>query len=202
MKTTKAVIPAAGFGTRMLPAAKVVPKELLPVLDRPTLQYVVEEAAEGGIEDALLITSKGKQTLEEHFRPHAKLEERLRAGGKESLLASINDLINKVRVHSIDQPEQRGLGDAVHQAANHVENQPFLCLLGDTIFSGDSPAKQLIEAHRTLGTSVIGLEKVPLEKVDRYGIVGVADSNGEVAAATGAFRITTLVEKPPCDKAP
>src|SRR5438094_10449678 len=106
MKITKAVIPAAGFGTRMLPAAKVVPKELLPILDRPTIQYVIEEAAGAGIDDVLLITSKGKQAIEEHFRPHEKLEERLRASGKESLLASLSQLIGKVRVHSVDQPQQ------------------------------------------------------------------------------------------------
>src|SRR3982751_564244 len=117
-----AVIPAAGFGTRMLPAAKVVPKELLPILDRPTIQYVVEEAAGAGIEDVLMITSKGKQAIEDHFRPHPMLEERLRAGGKEALLASINRLIDKVRVHSVNQPEQKGLGNAVHQANNHLKN--------------------------------------------------------------------------------
>src|SRR4051812_22420602 len=133
MQIKRAVIPAAGFGTRMLPAAKVVPKELLPILDRPTIQYVVEEAAGAGIEDVLMITSKGKQAIEDHFRPHPVLEERLRAGGKDALLSSINEIIAKVRVHSVDQPQQRGLGDAVHQARNHVENQPFLCLLGDTI---------------------------------------------------------------------
>src|SRR4051812_14195131 len=196
MQIKRAVIPAAGFGTRMLPAAKVVPKELLPILDCPTIQYVIEEAAGAGIEDVLLISSKGKQAIEDHFRPHPKLEERLRAGGKESLLANINELIAKVHVHSVDQPEQRGLGDAVHQARNSVKNEAFLCLLGDTIFSGDSPAKQLIEAHRTLGTSVIGLEEVPLEKVDRYGIVG-----GE-SIGNGLLKLNTLVEKPPRDKAP
>jgi len=214
---TKAVIPAAGFGTRMLPAAKVVPKELLPILDRPTIQYVIEEASGAGIDDVLLITSKGKDAIENHFRPHAKLEERLRAGGKETLLAALNQLIAKVHVHSVDQPEQRGLGDAVHQARNYVKNEPFLCLLGDTIFSGESPSAQLSAAHRKLGTSVIGLEEVPLEKVDRYGIVGV-ESIGEPASAGGfeaskqqapppeagspILRINTLVEKPPRDKAP
>ncbi len=209
MDIRKAVIPAAGFGTRMLPAAKVVPKELLPILDRPTIQYVVEEAAGAGINDVLLVTSKGKQALEDHFRPHEKLEARLRAGSKESLLASINQIIANVRVHTVDQPEQRGLGDAVHQARNHVTNQPFLCLLGDTIFTGDSPSQQLIQAHRALGTSIIGLEEVPLEKVDRYGIVGVqpiekspGENIGEPALAGGAFRITTLIEKPPRDQAP
>src|SRR2546421_2185149 len=193
---TKAVIPAAGFGTRMLPAAKVVAKELLPILDRPTIQYVIEEAAGAGIDDVLLITSKGKQAIEEHFHQHEKLEERLRASGKESLLASLNQLIAKIHVHSVDQPQQRGLGDAVHQAAKYVKNEPFLCLLGDTIFSGDSPAKQLIEAHRALGTSVIGLEEVPLEKVDRYGIVG-----GE-SVGPGLLKLNTLVEKPARDQAP
>ena len=201
MNVTKAVIPAAGFGTRMLPAAKVVPKELLPILDRPTIQYVIEEAAGAGIDDVLLITSKGKQAIEEHFRPHEKLEARLRASGKESLLATLNQLIAKVRVHSVDQPEQRGLGDAVHQARKHIKNEPFLCMLGDTIFTGDSPAKQLIDAHRALGTSVIGLEEVPLEKVDRYGIAGIEPS-GEPALAGGAFGLTTLIEKPPRDQAP
>src|SRR5439155_5864363 len=133
MSINRAVIPAAGFGTRMLPAAKVVPKELLPILDRPTIQYVVEEAAGAGIDDVLLVTSKDKQAIEDHFHPHEKLEARLRAAGKDSLLAGINQIIAKVRVHSVDQPEQRGLGDAVNQARNHVKNQPFLCLLGDTI---------------------------------------------------------------------
>ena len=193
---TKAVIPAAGFGTRMLPAAKVVAKELLPILDRPTIQYVIEEAAGAGIDDVLLIASKGKQAIEEHFHPHEKLEERLRASGKESLLADLNQLIAKVHVHSVDQPQQRGLGDAVHQAAKYVKNEPFLCLLGDTIFSGDSPSKQLIEAHRALGASVIGLEEVPPEKVDRYGIVG-----GE-SAGPGLLKLNALVEKPPRDRAP
>src|SRR5581483_7048120 len=200
---THAVIPAAGFGTRMLPAAKVVPKELLPILDRPTIQYVIEEAAGAGIDDVLLVTSKGKQAIEEHFRPHEKLESRLRASGKESLLAGINQLIGKVHVHSVDQPEQRGLGDAVHQARNHLQNQPFLCLLGDTIFSGDSPSKQLIDAHEKQGTSVIGLEEVPPEKVDRYGIVAV-EPTGEPVSEDGSvtYRITDLVEKPPRDRAP
>src|SRR3982751_3967197 len=142
MNIRKAVIPAAGFGTRMLPAAKALPKELLPVLDRPTIQYVVEEAAAGGATDVLLITSRGKGAIEQHFQPHPALEERLKAGGKESLLATIHQLMAKVSVRSVDQPEQRGLGDAVHHARPHVGDEPFLCLLGDTIFSGQpTPAE-------------------------------------------------------------
>src|SRR5436190_988778 len=193
----KAVIPAAGFGTRMLPAAKAVPKELLPILDRPTIQYVVEEAAAGGVTDVLLVTSREKPALLEHFQPIPKLEARLRAGGKDGLLAGIAALVAKVKVSTVDQTEQRGLGDAVNRARAHVGNEPFVCLLGDTIFSGDlPPARQLADAYRELGTSVIGLEEVPPEKVDRYGIVG-----GTIVR-DGVLKLDTLVEKPSRDQAP
>jgi UTP--glucose-1-phosphate uridylyltransferase len=131
----KAVIPAAGFGTRMLPAAKAVPKELLPVLDRPTIQYVVEEAAEAGVDDVLLVTSRDKKAVEDHFDRSPELEQRLAAGGKEALLASVNALAEDVQVHAVRQATQKGLGDAVNQARRHVGDAPFLCLLGDTIFS-------------------------------------------------------------------
>ena len=193
----KAVVPVAGFGTRMLPAAKAVPKELLPVLDRPTIQYVVEEAAEGGIDDVLLITSRDKKAIEDHFDRSPELESRLKASGKDSLLASITALIAKVKIHSVHQAEQRGLGDAVYQARHHVGNEPFLCMLGDTLFSGgEPPARQLIEAASRLGTAVIGLEEVPLEKVDRYGIVGGREIE------PGVYRLEVLVEKPSRESAP
>jgi UTP--glucose-1-phosphate uridylyltransferase len=197
MELTKAVIPAAGFGTRMLPAAKAVPKELLPILDRPTIQYVVEEAADGGCDDVLLVTSRDKRAIEDHFDRNAELEQRLRAAGKEKLLASITELAERIKVHSTRQPEQRGLGDAVHQARKHVGHNPFICLLGDTIFSGGiSPALQLAEAYQKFGTAVIGLEEVPDDKVHRYGIVG------GTTIGDGAIRIDTLVEKPSADNAP
>jgi len=193
----KAVIPAAGFGTRMLPAAKAVPKELLPILDRPTIQYVVEEAAAAGIDDVLLVASRDKRAIEDHFDRNAELEQRLRDGGKEALLAPLNALLARVKIHSVRQSEQRGLGDAVNQARRHVGDQPFACLLGDTIFSGDAaPTRQLIEAYAALGTSIIGVEEVPPEKVSRYGIVG------GVEIAPGVLRLDTLVEKPAADKAP
>ena len=156
----KAVIPAAGFGTRMLPAAKAVPKELLPILDRPTIQYVVEEAADAGVDDVLLVTSREKRSIEDHFDRSPELEQRLAAGGKGALLASIDALVARLKVHSVRQPEQRGLGDAVNQARRHIGDEPFLCLLGDTIFSGPPdalPARQLAEAHREFGGTVIGL---------------------------------------------
>ena len=193
----KAVIPAAGFGTRMLPAAKAVPKELLPVLDRPAIQYIVEEAAAEGIDDVLLITSRDKRALEDHFDRSAELESRLRAGGKEKLLASINRLIASVRVHAVRQQEQLGLGHAVLQARQHVGDEPFLCMLGDAIFSGAPlPAQQLLAAHRELGTAVIGLEEVPPEKVSRYGIVG------GTPVGDGVLRLDALVEKPSPQAAP
>lgn len=196
----KTVIPAAGFGTRMLPAAKAVPKELLPVLDRPTLQYVVEEAAAAGISDALLITSRDKRALEDHFDRNAELEARLAAGGKSELLASVQRLMEKVKVHAVRQAEQRGLGHAVLMAREHVGDEPFLCQLGDTIFSAPAgmplPAQQLIEAFAKYHTPIVALERVPPEKVNRYGIVG-----GE-EIAPGVLRLSTLVEKPPPEQAP
>src|SRR3954468_11962328 len=147
----KAVIPAAGLGTRMLPAAKAVPKELLPILDKPVLQYVVEEAADAGVTDVLLVTSPLKPSVLDHFRRNPDLERRLKDSGKDALLAELNALIDRVRISGVDQIAQRGLGDAVLQARHHVGDDPFLCLLGDTIFTGDadSPAKQLADAHAT-----------------------------------------------------
>lgn len=180
----------------MLPAAKVVAKELLPILDRPTIQYIVEEAAGAGITDVVLVTAQGKQAIEQHFRKQEKLESRLRASGKQALLASIDALMAKTRVHAVDQPEQLGLGDAVGRARDIVGNEPFLCLLGDAVFSGESPSNQLIEAYRRYGTSIIGLEEVPLEKVSRYGIVG----GDEVQP--GVLKLNTLIEKPSPEQAP
>jgi UTP--glucose-1-phosphate uridylyltransferase len=197
---TKAVIPAAGFGTRMLPAAKAVPKEMLPVLDRPTIQYVVEEAADAGVEDVLLVTSREKKAIEDHFDRAPELERRLARSNKSELLDSVNRLIERVRVHSVRQREQKGLGDAVLQAKQHVGDHAFVCLLGDTIFGGAGgtalPGRQLVEAYRELKTPIIALEEVAAEKVDRYGIVG----GDEVSP--GVWRIRTLVEKPPRDQAP
>ena len=201
MSIKKAVIPAAGFGTRMLPAAKAVPKELLPVLDRPTIQYVVEEAAAAGADDVLLVTSRDKRSIEDHFDRSPELEQRLAAGGKEALLASVNALAARAKVHSVRQPSQRGLGDAVNQARRHVGDEPFLCLLGDAVFSAPDksaplPARQLADAYREFGTSVIGVEEVPAEKVSRYGVVG-----GKVVR-DGVLRLDTLVEKPSPEAAP
>ena len=193
----KAVIPAAGFGTRMLPAAKAIPKEMLPVLDRPTIQYVVEECAGAGLDDVLLIVSRDKKAVEDHFDAHPELESRLLAGGKSALIQSVLDLQQRVKVHAVRQPSLNGLGGAVLEARRHVGDEAFVCLLGDTIFSGAlSPARQLCEAYRKLGTSIIGLERVAPEKVERYGIVGGTE------VADGVLRLDTLIEKPKRDEAP
>jgi UTP--glucose-1-phosphate uridylyltransferase len=199
MSIGKAVIPAAGFGTRMLPAAKAVPKELLPVLDRPTLQYVFEEASQAGAREIVLVTSEGKDALEAHFAPNPVLERHLQQSGRSGLLAELNRLIQRVRLTPVIQHQQRGLGHAVLQARQAVGDEPFLCLLGDTLFSAPDdvlPAEQLRRAFERYGTSVIGLEQVPDEKVERYGIVG-----GDLIEQ-GVLRLSTLVEKPSRDKAP
>ena len=190
----QAVIPAAGLGTRMLPAAKAIPKELLPVLDRPTIQYVVQEAADAGVSDVVLISSPQKRAVEEHFRSDPELTARLK--GKTNLINSIDELAKRVRIRAVDQIEQRGLGHAVLQAEKQLKNEPFLCLLGDTIFSGPSPSQQLLEAYLQFKTSVIGLEQVAAEKVSRYGIVGGA------MVREGVMRIDKLVEKPSASTAP
>ncbi|HYE19985.1 MAG TPA: UTP--glucose-1-phosphate uridylyltransferase GalU [Tepidisphaeraceae bacterium] len=197
----KAVIPAAGFGTRMLPAAKAVPKEMLPVLDRPTIQYVVEEAAAAGAADVLLVTSRDKRAIEDHFDRSPELESRLASSGKSALLASIDALMAKVKIHATRQAEQKGLGHAVLQARPHVGDEPFLCLLGDTIFSPRTPGaplpcRQLVDAYAHLQTPIIGLEQVLPDKVERYGIVGGAE------ISPGVFRLDTLVEKPARASAP
>jgi UTP--glucose-1-phosphate uridylyltransferase len=166
----KAVIPAAGFGTRMLPAAKAVPKELLPVMDRPTIQYVVEEAAEAGVDDVLLVTSRDKRAVEDHFDRSPELEQRLAAGGKEGLLASVNALAADVQVHSVRQATQRGLGDAVNQARRHVGDEPFLCLLGDTIFSRpahESAAAPAVRRPEDLKGQPVGRVLVAMGRLTR-----------------------------------
>ena len=191
------MIPAAGFGTRMLPAAKAIPKEMLPVLDLPTIQYVVQEAADAGVTDVLMVVSRDKKAIEDHFDRAPELESRLTAGGKQSVLERLTALAARVKVHCVRQAEQRGLGDAVAQARLHVGNEAFACLLGDTIFSGEVlPLAQMAEAYAKYQTPIIGLEEVPAEKVQRYGIVG-----GQMVDA-GVMRIQTLVEKPSAESAP
>lgn len=181
----------------MLPAAKSIPKEMLPILDRPTIQYVVQEAADAGVCDVLMITSRDKKAIEDHFDRAPELEARLAAGGKESLVASIAALCQQVKVHSVRQQEQKGLGHAVLQARAHVGAEPFACMLGDTIFSGEPlPLVQMRAAFEKYQTPIIALEEVPAEKVSRYGIVGGKE------VEPGILKLDTLVEKPSPEEAP
>lgn len=193
----KAVIPAAGFGTRFLPAAKAQPKEMLPIVDTPTIQFVVEEAVAAGITDVLIIIGKGKRAIEEHFDRNFDLENELKAKGKTTELEAVRHISQMADVHFVWQKELRGLGDAVRCARHHVNNEAFLLMLGDTLIQGQtSVAQRLIELYDRYNEPVVALEPVDAAKVERYGIVGgtrVADS---------LYLIQSLVEKPPCGQAP
>ncbi|MBL7111075.1 MAG: UTP--glucose-1-phosphate uridylyltransferase GalU [Bacteroidales bacterium] len=195
---TKAVIPAAGFGTRFLPATKSQPKEMLPIVDKPTIQYVVEEAVESGIEDILMIIGKGKRAIEEHFDRSFELEQQLLDMNKHEELKIIQDITNLANIHFIWQRELNGLGDAIRYAHHHVNGEPFVILLGDTIIEGSQGhiTKQLINVFNKYNKSVVALEEVDRRLVDRYGIVDGKEVEPDVVA------ITRFIEKPSVEKAP
>lgn len=199
-KVRKAVIPAAGYGTRFLPISKAVPKEMLPILDKPVIQYVVEEAVASGITDILIVIGRSKRAIEEHFFPNRELEEELAAKSKTDALAAVRAVNQLARVHFVWQHEMRGLGDAVLYARDHVGAEPFALLMGDTIVepaAGAAPVtRQLCEVWERHGGSAIAVEEVASEKVSRYGIVG-----GE-EVAPGLVRANRLVEKPKPEEAP
>ena len=194
----KAVIPAAGFGTRLLPATKSQPKEMLPVVDKPTIQYVVEEAVASGITDILMIIGKGKRAIEEHFDRNVELENELSVKGKEAELEAIRRITDLADVHFIWQKELNGLGDAIRYARHHVGREPFAVLLGDTILhSPDGPVtRQLMQVHERYHESVVALEEVPRERVSRYGVMDGKAIDDHV------FLVKDLVEKPSPETAP
>ena len=196
----KAVIPAAGFGTRFLPISKAVPKEMLPVVDKPVIQYVVEEAVASGITDILIIISRGKRAIEEHFMANPELEADLEAKGKHEPLAELRHLQSLARIHFVFQPKMGGLGDAIRCARDHVGDEPFAVLLGDALVSpseGAAPVlRQLMDVQEKHGGAVVALEEVPLEKVSRYGILGGTE------VEPGVFRADTFIEKPKPEEAP
>lgn len=193
----KAVIPAAGLGTRFLPATKVQPKEMLPIIDTPTIQYVVQEAVDSGIDDILIISGKGKRSIEDHFDRNYELESRLEEKKEESFLNEIRRISDMANIHFIRQKEMNGLGDAVYYARHHVGNEPFAVLLGDTVLDSVIPVtQQLIDAYEQYRCSVIAVEQVPKDKVSRYGIAGGNKLSDHI------MEITELVEKPPVNKAP
>ena len=167
----KAVIPAAGLGTRFLPATKATPKEMLPIVDKPTIQYIIEEALASGIEDILIITGRSKRAIEDHFDRSIELELNLAAGGKAQELEMVKK-ISDIRIHYIRQKEPRGLGHAILCAKQFIGDEPFAVLLGDDVVDGEVPAlKQLMDVYDKTGASVLGVQEVPQEKVSSYGIV-------------------------------
>ena len=193
----KVVIPAAGLGTRFLPATKAQPKEMLPVYDKPTIQYVIEESVNSGVDDILIVTGKGKRSIEDHFDRSFELEHHLKTKGKEDFLKEIEYISELADIHFIRQKKQKGLGDAIYCAKKHVGNDPFVVMLGDTITKDKVPCtKQLIDIYNKYGKSVISLEEVPDEKVERYGIIGGEEIEENI------YKIDKLVEKPPLRVAP
>ncbi|MYL56449.1 UTP--glucose-1-phosphate uridylyltransferase GalU [Virgibacillus halodenitrificans] len=200
MRVKKAIIPAAGLGTRFLPATKAQPKEMLPIVDKPTIQYIVEEAVASGIEDIIIISGRGKRAIEDHFDTSYELEEKLSQNGKTELLEMVQSISNLANIHYIRQKEPKGLGHAIACAHRFVGNEPFAVLLGDDIVESEEPClRQLINVYDKYHTSIIGVHDVPEEDVSKYGIIKPIEHTNY---GTGIRAIESLVEKPPRDKAP
>jgi len=194
----KAVIPAAGWGTRFLPITKSQPKEMIPIVDTPVIQYVVEEAVASGITDILMIIGKGKRAIEEHFDRSPELEESLTAKKQFEILEKIKNISKLANIHFVWQKEMNGLGDAIRYAKYHVGKEPFAVLLGDTLISGEGEpiTKQLIDVYERFKNSVVALEEVPKNKVHRYGVIKGKKLDGNVLIAED------FIEKPSIEEAP
>lgn len=195
-KIRKAIIPAAGLGTRFLPATKAMPKEMLPIIDKPTIQYIVEEAVASGIEDIIIVTGKGKRAIEDHFDHAFELEQRLSVSGKLDLLEEVRRA-GQVDIHYIRQKEPKGLGHAIWCARRFIGNEPFAVLLGDDIVASEVPClKQLIEQFEISESPVIGVKRVPEGETHRYGIIEPGSRKGPL------YAVNRLVEKPGAGEAP
>ena len=196
MPIRKAVIPAAGLGTRFLPATKAVPKEMLPVVDTPVIQLVVEEAVRAGLDDVLMVTGRGKRALEDHFDRHVELEQALEAKGETARLAAVQRPTDVAQLHYVRQGDPKGLGHAILVAEAHVGQEPFAVLLGDDLIDPDDELlSRMLEVQEREGGSVVALMRVPREQISLYGCAAV-EGSGDVV------RITGLVEKPPVEEAP
>ena len=197
-KIRKAVIPAAGFGTRFLRATKATPKEMLPIVDKPTIQYIVEEALQSGIEEILIISGHAKRAIEDHFDTNPGLEMHLESHGQESLLKMVRS-ISEINIHYIRQKHMRGLGDAILCARSFIDDEPFAVLLGDdVVYNETNPAlRQMIDIYNDLGATILGCQEVPLEKVSSYGIVAGVPVEGK-----NVLRVTNMIEKPSVEEAP
>ena len=196
-KVRKAVIPAAGLGTRFLPATKAQPKEMLPIVDKPTLQYIIEEAVASGIEEILIITGRNKKSIEDHFDKSVELELELENKGKKELLEIVQNISNMINIHNIRQKEPRGLGDAIYCARHFIGDEPFAVMLGDDIVDNKVPClKQLMDAYDEYRTTILGVQKVAKEDTNKYGIIDAKFIEDRV------YKVKDLVEKPDSDKAP
>ena len=197
-KIRKAIIPAAGLGTRFLPATKAQPKEMLPIVDKPTIQYIIEEAVASGIEEILIITGRSKKCIEDHFDKSVELELELEKNGKEQMLKMVREISDMVDIHFIRQKEPKGLGHAISCAKTFVGNEPFAVLLGDDIVynEGKPCLKQLIDCYDEYNTSVLGVQTVEAKDVNKYGIV-----NG-IHIEDRVYKVKGLVEKPAVEEAP
>lgn len=199
MKVRKAVIPAAGLGTRFLPATKAMAKEMLPIVDKPTIQFIVEEARESGIEDILIIEGKSKRSIEDHFDSVPGLEQNLAAKGKEKLLDVVKQTTDSgVNLFYIRQPYPNGLGDAIGYAKSFIADEPFVVMLGDDLMNDEVPlSKQLIEEYEKTHSSILAVKKVPHDEVSAYGVI---DPESEVSE--GLYNVRKFVEKPAVEDAP
>ncbi|MFF5396703.1 UTP--glucose-1-phosphate uridylyltransferase GalU [Peribacillus butanolivorans] len=196
-KVRKAIIPAAGLGTRFLPATKAMPKEMLPIVDKPTIQYIVEEAVASGIEDIIIVTGKGKRAIEDHFDYAPELEQNLMEKGKVDLLNNVQYSTNLANIHYIRQKEPKGLGHAVWCARKFIGDEPFAVLLGDDIVQSETPClKQLINQYEETNHSIIGVQTVPNEETNRYGIIDPALQDDRL------YQVENFVEKPTLGTAP
>ncbi|QSO51509.1 UTP--glucose-1-phosphate uridylyltransferase GalU [Alicyclobacillus curvatus] len=196
-RVRKAVIPAAGLGTRFLPATKAMPKEMLPIVDKPTIQYIIEEAVEAGIEDIIIVTGKGKRAIEDHFDSSVELEELLLSKQKYGLLEDIRSISDLANIHYIRQPRPLGLGHAIWCARRFIGDEPFAVLLGDDIVRNGAPSlRKMTELCQESHGSILGVRDVPLEQVSRYGIVAGTPSK------SGTIHVNDLVEKPAPKDAP
>lgn len=197
MKVKKAVIPAAGLGTRFLPATKALPKEMLPIVDKPTIQYIIEEAVASGIEEILIITGRNKRAIEDHFDKSVELENELELHQKDELLALVRGISNMVNIYYIRQKEPKGLGHAISCAKTFVGNEPFAVMLGDDVVDSKTPClKQLIDCFDEYKTTILGVQEVPRSEVGKYGIVKGMHIDERV------YKVKDLIEKPKVEEAP
>ncbi|WP_025027146.1 UTP--glucose-1-phosphate uridylyltransferase GalU [Caldalkalibacillus mannanilyticus] len=199
MQVKKAIIPAAGLGTRFLPATKAQPKEMLPIVDKPTIQYIIEEAVESGIEDIIIVSGRNKRAIEDHFDKSFELEETLEEKKKMSLLKEIRAISEMANIHYIRQKEPKGLGHAIWCARKFIGNEPFAVLLGDDIVQSEKPClKQLMEVFNRYHSSVVGVQEVADEDVSKYGVIAPKGQPIE----PNVINVETLIEKPKLEEAP